>query len=406
MRTDRPAARGGQTRLSRLHPYPAMVEDGLARTLVARHVSPGDRVLDPFCGSARLLAAADCAGDRVGLDVNPLAWLIASAKLANASALIVGHVADALPAASSRSKLVPVCVPGHTGIWFSPDVAQALDQLTAWIAALDLPRAEMLVVAAALSATVRDVSFARKGGWKLHRLSAEDRATFSKSPWKQMAKRLAYCRRELAVSPLSGRSSVILADVRMHAPDTHGQFDVVLTSPPYGDSRTTVQYGAASALCLSYVSHLPGLSELAIPGCVIDGACLGGSASVKEPLPDCSQVWQGDPETPEGRRLLRFLKDYRSACGSIATATGPKGKAVVVVGRRSTGGHRVLLDDYTVACLHDQGMRLIERSTRDVVSKRVPSRVNRFARCKDLARRSAGIVDTMNSESVLVFSRD
>jgi len=69
-----------KTRFSRLHPYPAMVGDELAFSLVRQYVPPQATILDPFCGSGKFLAAAEDAAIRVGIDANPLAWLLTKAK--------------------------------------------------------------------------------------------------------------------------------------------------------------------------------------------------------------------------------------------------------------------------------------------------------------------------------------
>src|ERR1044072_1776655 len=75
------------TYLSSLHPYPAMIANELATTLAERFVAPGNSVLDPFCGTGRTLLASQSAhaSQVVGVDVNPLATLIAQAKFAPAS---------------------------------------------------------------------------------------------------------------------------------------------------------------------------------------------------------------------------------------------------------------------------------------------------------------------------------
>src|SRR4051812_19828146 len=80
-----PEQQDDATRLSRWHPYPAMVADELALRLASTYVRPGMRVLDPFCGTGRLLfAAARTEGTHcLGLDINPLACLVTDAKAAN-----------------------------------------------------------------------------------------------------------------------------------------------------------------------------------------------------------------------------------------------------------------------------------------------------------------------------------
>jgi hypothetical protein len=72
-----------------------MVADELALDIVERYVRRGDTVLDPFCGSGRLLAAgAHLSGTRVGIDANPLACLLTRAKLAKADVTILRAVVD------------------------------------------------------------------------------------------------------------------------------------------------------------------------------------------------------------------------------------------------------------------------------------------------------------------------
>src|SRR5947207_15868160 len=71
----------GGTRLNKIHPYPAMIADDFALTAAMRYVKQGSVVLDPFCGTGRTLyAAASCGGQCFGVDINPLAVLIARAK--------------------------------------------------------------------------------------------------------------------------------------------------------------------------------------------------------------------------------------------------------------------------------------------------------------------------------------
>src|SRR5213594_3721282 len=83
------------TRLSRLHPYPGMIADDLALRLCRKYVKRGYRVLDPFCGTGRtLLAAAEHGGIGVGIDTNPLATLLVSAKAGPANIGVLKKLHD------------------------------------------------------------------------------------------------------------------------------------------------------------------------------------------------------------------------------------------------------------------------------------------------------------------------
>ena len=175
------------TRLSRLHPYPAMVADPLAVELVDRYVRPGDSVLDPFCGSGRLLASATrVPGRRVGVDTNPLACLVTQAKLTAVDvALLESLLGELEHARVSFSGASATILLRHQRkvAWFPGRALAELAEIIKWLNTARLDPGGRLLAAAAFSASVRDVSFARKDGWKLHRLGATARAAFDPSAW-------------------------------------------------------------------------------------------------------------------------------------------------------------------------------------------------------------------------------
>jgi site-specific DNA-methyltransferase (cytosine-N4-specific) len=402
---------GAATRLSRIHPYPAMVADELAISLAARFVPSKARVLDPFCGSGRLLAAAKQASLRVGCDANPLAWLLTRAKFAKVQPGKIAFILSELEFARTRhfcpNDLLDT---GRKVAWFAPRVHSELSRIVHWLNGLQLTTSETMLVAAALSATVRDVSFARDQGWKLHRLSADARRSFRPCAWDQFKKRLTYCLAEITSErlPSKGRTVVSIADI---AEDCQrgvarlGPFDVVLTSPPYGDSRSTVQYGAASSLCLSIVSGLNGLSHLKVRGGAIDRSCLGGAESSHPACFAVKPYWAGSSRNSVAKSVSRFLSDYDAACGAIARHLKPDGTAVFVVGRRSTGGYRLKLDKFTIDCFLKRGFALVCKEERKLQHKRTPRLINRFGRDQERQKLPSALVPTMNSEIIVVMRR-
>lgn len=73
--------------------YPAKFHPPVARALVERYSSPGEHVLDPFCGSGTLLVEGAIAGRHTtGHDVDPLAVFISSAKLATYDVAELTHL--------------------------------------------------------------------------------------------------------------------------------------------------------------------------------------------------------------------------------------------------------------------------------------------------------------------------
>ncbi len=63
------------------HAWPARMHRAIARTVIAAATRPGERVLDPFCGSGTVLIEALVAGRRAaGVDLNPLSGPLAKVK--------------------------------------------------------------------------------------------------------------------------------------------------------------------------------------------------------------------------------------------------------------------------------------------------------------------------------------
>jgi hypothetical protein len=63
------------------HAWPARMHRAIARIVIAAATQPGERVLDPFCGSGTVLIEATVAGRRAaGVDLNPLAVPLAMVK--------------------------------------------------------------------------------------------------------------------------------------------------------------------------------------------------------------------------------------------------------------------------------------------------------------------------------------
>lgn len=404
------------TRLSRLHAYPAMVSDELAETLASYLPKTNATVLDPFCGTGRTLVAAAARGARtVGIDVNPLACLITRAKAANVTPNRVGHLGVQAAELRSRVGRVPQLRLHRVGevTWFSALASRELATIVDWINATRRSSHERLLLAAVLSATARDVSYARTTGWKLHRMSAEARRRHNLSAIASFCKRLEALQHYLDTSdPLAGSVRAYVANATAVSSELARRqvtrsFDAVITSPPYGDSRTTVQYGGISRLCLRAVREVNGLGIPMRTAENIDTVCLGGKTSphVQRLASDLNLQpwWSGGINNSAIGRVGAFLIECRAAMTGAAQMVVPGGLFICVVGRRLVGGRRLHLDGFIIDLLERQGFGVEDAWRRRIPHKVVPSRVNRFGR--DQSGRGAGAIRTMEDEYVLVMRR-
>lgn len=392
-----------------------MIADDLAEELAHELVGRRCLFIDPFCGTGRtLLAAAGHNAHAYGMDVNPLAILVTRAKTAPVRPRCALEILESVPlgkVAGATSLANHFEVEGRV-LRFSSKVRHELAGIVEWINEEVRDLESRLLCAAVLSAVVREVCLFRSDQWKLHRLDASARKAFRPNPWVVFRRRLDAAVEGLIVNPLPiGSVTCGIGDARSFSttlakwgirPRTA---DLVITSPPYGDSRTTVQYGGISDVCLRVVSQVRGLGLESVSGSHIDRACLGGELQSAQTLSSSliGRYWKGDVSSQEGRRMAAFLADLDQSCGQVADSLKAGGKAVFVVGRRLVRHRRLFIDQFVVDAAQRRGMRLVKVVQRVIRGARHPRRIDRFAR-----RRSSGAsgnVSAIRSEYIVVLNK-
>lgn len=67
-----------------IHSYPAKMYGPIAQSLICIYAKKGDTILEPYCGTGTVLMQAKLYGmSSIGIDINPLACLIAKVKTSN-----------------------------------------------------------------------------------------------------------------------------------------------------------------------------------------------------------------------------------------------------------------------------------------------------------------------------------
>ena len=146
-----------------LHPYPAKFIPQIPRTLVnALHPRDGSVTLDPFCGSGTTLLESILQGiPAIGVDVNPLAVLVARVKTTPLSEPLDAAIAAIVQAVSLRYADV-----GETSLpdiprldhWFKPEISQVVSMLLEEIEAAGLEEGPTDALRVALSRILVRVS--------------------------------------------------------------------------------------------------------------------------------------------------------------------------------------------------------------------------------------------------------
>lgn len=164
-----------------LHSYPTRMIPQIARRLILRYSSKANLILDPFCGSGSVLAEARLQGrNSIGIDLNPLACILAKAKSTPIEPTRLTKHWEGLKAKieqnlkEAKEGKLEVNVPDlpNLNYWFKPKVSKELAIIRQQ---LDEIKGEdsYHFFATCFSITVRKVSNVRQNEFKLYRIPEE-----------------------------------------------------------------------------------------------------------------------------------------------------------------------------------------------------------------------------------------
>lgn len=389
-----------------LFQYPAMMVPLVQRRLLASVLEAKSSIkslYDPFVGSGTSLVSGMHYGlDVHGNDINPLAVLISRTRASRAIEFTIGAIVSQIAREAELDRRDRVdCPMNNLSKWFKPEVSVELSRLRRAIRRQsDLWVRRFLWVT--LAETVRLASNDRTSTYKLHARPLDDVAKRRLSPiaifrevGQVSAESFADFRRELRQRDwiksgrYRGKSDVRIGDTRvLEGFWGDGAFDLIMTSPPYGDNLTTVTYGQHSYLPLHWIDFAD-IDEHADPGTLkttheIDRRSLGGlvheTSWTEEQLlaasPGLKACADRLPASPaDGRkRLIRFYSDFAASLVSIAALAKLNGYMVWTVGNRNIGGSQVPTDRVLTELLEDQGCMVLKTLTRTIHHKRMPDR--------------------------------
>lgn len=414
-----------------LHTYPAMMIYPISRSIISivKNVMPITSLLDPFSGSGTVLVEGMLAGiDRVyGNDLNPfarfisevktkpiksedllLAWQEVTIEIENEYSkhidIIYGindYFVDTMEldlaemhgwgeSASdylneylfSNSVNVKIQSFKNLGYWFKPRVILELQMIKDAIFTIQdcTIRNFMLLT---LSEVIRIVSNRRNGEFKMFRMTPDSvrkhdpdvKLEFYKMLDRNVKKMISFSDVILNSNTLVS----IYADNAMSLDSIlDNSVDLVITSPPYGDSRTTVAYGEFSRLSMQWLS-LPAMSEKQIMG--IDKSLMGGrkfrngfdymlsSSTLKVSL---ERIMSLDIE--RAGDVYSFYDDLDKAITTITKKTRTGGYQFWVVGNRTVKGELLKTDIILAELASAHGLKFVYSIDRNISNKVMPSR--------------------------------
>jgi len=352
-----------------IHSYPAMFHPHLVRRVIESCSNGKDLVLDPFLGSGVAAVESSILGRQfAGFDINPLAVLIAKVRTTPIERDILEK---SLIEILERSKNIEAYLPKFPNMdfWFSEARISSISKILKSINFVSDDKVQRFYKVA-LSETIRAISRTKPNEFKLVRrkipCSLKTDLVFTNYAKKNIhALAEFYANKKIEFTPRIERKNVLTDDLQLK----DDCVSLLITSPPYGDSQTTVAYGQFSRLSLQW---------LGLP-CWYDKESLGAKATlIKHDLPserlyDALKVIS-KKDNRRAMQVYSFYKDLFYSLIKLVPKVKNRGYLVFVVGNRTVKGVELPTDLICAEMLQHLSCTHLETRIRLIGNKRMPSK--------------------------------
>ena len=407
--------------LHRLFIYPAMMVPATQYAViqtVAGTLPLGAWAIDPFMGSGTSLMSCMEFGFNVyGQDINPFAVMLTQAKVERYDIVQLKKVCGEIINCISQDEGVTVDV-SFTNIdkWFNRDIQIDLSKIRRAIQKVGQQsiRNFLWVI---MSEVIRTGSNDRTSTFKLHRRSEDDIKRRNINVIKEFS--TLVCRGIEDIEAYWNKLDYenydrnvnleVEKDIRwgntMEEVLANVKFDLLVSSPPYGDNHTTVTYGQTSYLPLQWIDP----NDLNCPYDYvkttqeIDCQSLGGRINRKELLSSMDTVFSHTPtlraflesvpdkEQVKYYKTLSFISDFDTSLDKIVASMKEDAFYIWTIGNRFVGGREIPNDQILVELMEWRGIMLFERAERQILNKK--------------QARKNSCSQTMEKETIMIFHK-
>ena len=441
-----------------LHTYPATMIYPISRNIISKvkEIYPINALLDPFSGSGTVPVEGVLAGipNIYATDMNRLAILLTEVKSnalspkklsqdfkvlqesINSSYKYHNEILDTIDDFILSQNLditdkktwgenapdymkeflqqnnSTINVPNfkNIGYWFKPKILLELSLIAQEIQKVNNIEFKKFYIVA-FSELLRLVSNRRNGEFKMYRMPAEKIKTFEPNVLdtfysillKNIKKMEEFYTQTKTLAPSNIHIKLDNAKELISIPDN--SIDLLITSPPYGDSRTTVAYGQFSRLTLQWNDFLENKADINNESMKLDNKLMGGikyrngyayelsSPTLKTAL---NNIVSKDLE--RSGDVFSFYKDL-DMCLEATSKKSKKGTYQFwVVGNRTVKEVYLETDKILAELAQTHNLQYITTFTRNIHNKVMPSK-------NSPSNKTGATVSTMLNEYIVILKK-
>ena len=383
----------------KIHPYPAMLHPLLVDYLIKQYAKKDDIIFDPFCGSGVTLVQSAVGGhDSIGFDINSLALLIAKVKTGKYDINKLKEEYSDFKKSILKNKKNDIPEIKNIDYWYSKEVINDLGKIRFVLKKNNYKYQDFFVISFAY--ICRKQSLTRNGEFKRYRVKVEKIKTFENKVIEKLFEHIENMIDIFSKSDIpKNESHPILANSE-NSISSKIKYDLVITSPPYGDSRTTVAYGEYSSFGSEWTDDL---NSYGGNDYKVDKECIGKVGVLNTELTKCKLLTEtlnkiSEIDKKRADEVLHFYNGYYNVIRNVVKNLSKKGKVCFVVGNRTVKSYQIPMDQITASFLESMGLKFDGIFVRDILNKVMPSQ-------NSPSNKTGVKLQTMINEYIVVFQK-
>ena len=389
-----------------LHAYPAMFIPQIAKRLIQTYSTEKDTICDIFCGSGTALIESRLLNrNSYGIDLNPFAIFLAKVKTTEIDPSKLTKRYFALLNDIEKIKDNEIQKPDFFNIdfWFKEKTIIQLAKIKKAIKNIkDKDIRNFFLVA--FSHTARLASNTKNGEFKLVRIKGDKLEKHNPNVAEIFKKKV-----EFNIGKMTdfyndvnkeAWTKIIYGDSSKNNNIKKDSIDCIITSPPYGDSRTTVAYGQFSRLSAQWIDIFENPNKAS----GVDKKLLGGKPSKNlshnlnsKYLDEIIKKISGKDEK-RAKDVLSFYVGLNKCLKRAHYILKPKKYFCLVIGNRTVKQTRIPTDFIIAELSENIGFTCEDIIVRNIPTKRMPKKTSPTNVAGELE-------ETMNKESIVVLRK-
>lgn len=398
--------------IDKIAPYPAKMVSDMQGEIISsiKNEIEIKSIFDPFMGSGTILTESVLLGisEIYGNDINPLSKLIVKVKTKKINMKKLNRIYDEILNEIYDEKLI-IKNRYFFNItkWYS---IKTIHQLSKIINAIEKIKDKDIreFFELGFSNLVKEVSNTRITTFKLHikEVIVEYNDCFERYK-KIIDLQIISCNKFWSKENYE-KVKIKLYNNDLKKLSINKKFDMIITSPPYGDNKTTVTYGEFSILQLKWLGREKYTSKYS----EIDNASLGGTLCKLEEIKKIkiykksktvreivNKLLVEANDDKKARKVVTFMQDFFETIKKLSKLLNEeKGKLILTVGNRKVNGNEIFFNKIIDEMAEEIGIKKLQEFSRNLpLTKKIAKNTSKLSNGKS--------VKSMDKEYVLIYSK-